>query len=211
MVPQIQDRLTSLQRRAFCPVHKKRIHSATRLFLFLFGAGILAACVNDLETIKKVSSKSSDPDERTKNLHVFYTDSGYAKVEVFAKLAETYSKPEALVKLKDGIEVRFFNEKGEIVSVLTALYGEIRQAKGTMFVRDSVQLFNAKKKQRLETEELFWNQKDSTIFTDKLVTIRTPEALFYGKGVRTKQDFSTYEFIKPQGKIRIKNKQDGIL
>lgn len=192
-------------------MYKKRIHSATRLFLLLCGTGILAACVNDLETIKKVSHKSGDPDQRTKNLHLFYTDSGYAKVEVSARLAETYSKPEQVVKFKDGIEVRFFNEQGEIVSVLTALYGEIRQTKGTMFVRDSVQLFNAKKKQRLETEQLFWNQKDSTIFTDNLVTIRTPEALFYGKGIRTKQDFSTYEFIKPQGKIRIKNKEDGTL
>jgi LPS export ABC transporter protein LptC len=184
-------------------------HSAILFFFVLLGT--LSACVNDLETIKKVSYKSGDPDERTKDLHVFYTDSGYAKVEVYAKLAETYSKPEPVIKLKDGIEVKFFDEKGEVVSVLTALYGEIHQTKGTMFVRDSVQLFNEKKKQRLETEQLFWNQKDSTIFTDKQVTIRTPEALFFGKGVRTRQDFSSYEFIKPQGKIALKNTQNGVL
>lgn len=181
---------------------------------FLFLAVLVAtltACVNDLETIKKVSYKSGDPDERTRDLHVFYTDSGYAKVEVFAKLAETYSKPEPVIKLKDGIEVKFFDEDGEVVSVLTALYGEIHQTKGTMFVRDSVQLFNEKKKQRMETEQLFWNQKDSTIFTNNQVTIRTPEALFFGKGVRTKQDFSYYEFIKPQGKIALKNTQNGAL
>ena len=192
-------------------MEQKRRHS---VFTSLLLSGItlmLFACVNDLETIKKVSYKSGDPDERTKNLHVFYTDSGYAKVEVFAKLAETYSKPQPVVKLKDGIEVKFFNEAGEVVSVLTALYGEIHQSEGRMFVRDSVQLFNEKKKQRLETEQLFWNQKDSPIFTDNLVTIRTPEALFYGKGVRTKQDFSTYEFIKPQGRIILKNKENGAL
>ena len=192
-------------------MNKQRTHSAFLFSFLLFLAATLTACVNDLETIKKVSYKSGDPDERTHDLHVLYTDSGYAKVEVFAKLAETYSKPEAVVKLKDGIEVKFFDENGEIVSVLTALYGEIHQSKGTMFVRDSVQLFNAKKKQRMETEQLFWNQKDSTIFTDNLVTIRTPEALFYGKGVRTKQDFSSYEFIKPQGRISLKNTQDGAL
>lgn len=211
MVQEIQDRLIRIIHsiaEAECSHKKNTVHSKKirHIIFFFFLAGILAACVNDLETIKKVSYHSGDPDERTKNLHVFYTDSGYAKVEVFAALAETYSKPEAVVKFKDGIKVKFFNDNGQVVSILTALYGEIRPRKGSMFVRDSVQLFNEKKNQRLETEQLFWNQKDSTIFTENLVTIRTPEALFYGQGVRTKQDFSTYEFIKPQGKILIKNK-----
>ena len=69
------------------------------------------------------------------------------------------------------------------------------------------QLYNEAKKQRLETEELFWTQKDSTIYTEKAVIIRTPEALFFGEGVRTKQDFSTYEFLKPKGKIDLKKKE----
>lgn len=176
-----------------------------KIVIFLCLSFIVFSCVNDLESIKKISYKSTDPDERMKDLHVFYTDSGYAKVEVYAKLAETYTKPKAVIKLKDGIEVKFFDSDGEVVSVLTALYGEIDQKEGKMFVRDSVQLFNQKKNQRLETEQLFWNQKDSSIFTDNLVTIRTPEALFFGQGVKTKQDFSTYVFKKPQGKVLIKN------
>lgn len=172
--------------------------------ILFFVALLLNSCVNDLDAIKKVSYKPGDPDERTNDLHVLYTDSGYAKVEVFAKLAETFSKPEPVIKLKDGILVNFFDDQGEIVSTLTALYGEIHQRKGSMFVRDSVQLFNSKKNQRLETEELQWNQKDSAIFTEKSVVVRTPEALFLGQGIRTKQDFSSYVFLKPQGKIKIK-------
>lgn len=166
---------------------------------------ILSSCVNDLDSIKKISYKPTDPDERTTELNVIYSDSGYAKVEVYAALAETYSKPERVTKLKDGLKVIFFDDDGKIISVLTALYGEIREQNGTIMVKDSVQLMNFEKMQRLETEELHWNQKDSTIFTEKAVIVRTPEALFFGKGIRTKQDFSTYEFLKPEGKIKIKN------
>lgn len=172
--------------------------------VFFLLLGFLFSCVNDIDSIKKISYRPTDPDERTTNMHVLYSDSGYARVEVFAKLTETYTLPEPLIKLKDGIEVHFFNDQGEIVSKLTALYGEINQRKGTMFVRDSVQLFNSEKKQRLETEELHWNQKDSAIFTEKSVVVRTPDALFFGKGIRTKQDFSSYIFTKPQGKISLK-------
>jgi LPS export ABC transporter protein LptC len=168
------------------------------LFLFF-------SCENSLDSIKKISFKSSDPNERTSDLNVIYTDSGYAKVEIFAKLAETYSKPERVVKLKDGIKVNFFDDNGEILSVLTALYGEVYESRGEIMVKDSVQLRNINKKQLLETEELHWSQKDSTIFTEKPVVVRTSEALFFGKGIKTKHDFSTYEFLKPEGKINIKN------
>lgn len=178
-----------------------------QVFCYLLVLGLLFSCVNDLDTIKKISYKPTDPEERTTDLNVFYTDSGFAKIEVYAKLAETYLKPEPVVKFKDGVKVKFFNDDGEVVSVLTALYGEIYQKKGLILVRDSVQLYNEAKKQRLETEELFWIQKDSTIYTEKAVIIRTPEALFFGEGVRTKQDFSTYEFLKPKGKIDLKKKE----
>lgn len=162
------------------------------------------SCVNDLDSIRKVTFKTSDPNERTSDLQVLYTDSGYARVQIFAKLAETYAKPVPVIKLKDGVKVNFFSEDGEIVSVLTALYGEIHQNEGTMFVRDSVELYNYKKKQRLETEELHWNQKDSTIYTNRAVVIKTPESILFGQGVKTKQDFSSYEFLQPKGIINLK-------
>lgn len=161
--------------------------------------------MNDLDSIRKITFKASDPDERTTNLAVFYTDSGFARIQVFAKLAETYTKPEPVIKLKDGVRINFFSDNGQIISVLTALYGEIHQEQGTMFVRDSVQLYNYEKKKRLETEELHWNQKDSMIYTDKSVIIRTPESILFGTGIRCSQDFSSSDFFQPRGKINVKS------
>lgn len=164
-------------------------------------AGILFSCVNDLAQVRIVGNDPKSPDEVTADLELFYTDSGAPKVRIYAKLAETYSLPEKVTKLKDGIKVDFYDETGEIVSTLTALYGEVQLSKNLMFVRDSVELYNYAKKQRMETEELFWNQKDSLIYTDKNVIVRSPDGVVYGKGIRTKQDFSTFTFYKPTGTI----------
>ncbi len=172
---------------------------------FFFGICLLIllfSCENDLETIRKVTYKSSDPVERTTGLKLHYTDSGFAKVELNARLAESYSKPIKVVKLKDGVKVKFFNSSGEVESILTSLYGEIR-GEGEMMVRDSVRLFNIKMGQRLETEELFWNQKTEAINTERSVIVRSKDGVFFGDGIRTTQDFLKYEFIKPRGKIKL--------
>ncbi len=166
--------------------------------------GFLFSCVNDLENIKTIAYDPGSPDEIMRDLKVFYTDSGFARVEVYAQLAETYSTPEEIMKLKDGLEVRFFDENGEVVSVLTASYGEIKNKQGLMMVRDSVILKNLEKKQQLETEELNWTQRDSSIFTKKNVIVRSEDGILYGQGIKTKQSFETYEFMKPHGKINTK-------
>ena len=72
-------------------------------------------------------------------------------------------------------------------------------------VKDSVRLYNYEKKQTLETEALFWNQKDSLIYSKSAVKVRSPKGTLFGEGIRTKQDFSKYEIIKPVGKFQLEN------
>lgn len=166
-------------------------------------AGILFSCVNDLEDVKKVTFDPKSPSEVTTDLEVFYTDSGYPKIRLYAKLAESYTTPKVVTKLKKGLKVDFYNESGLIVSTLTAKYGEIQTQEGKMMVRDSVQLYNHAKQQRLTTEELIWNQNDSLIYTDKSVVVTSPKEKLFGQGIRTKQDFSTFTFLRPTGKFNL--------
>ncbi|MBU2019574.1 MAG: LPS export ABC transporter periplasmic protein LptC [Bacteroidetes bacterium] len=166
--------------------------------------GFLFSCVNDLNDVKKISYDPKDPSEVTKDLEVFFTDSGYPKIRLYAKLSETFNFPKEITKFRKGLRVEFFNPDGTLVSTLTAQYGEIQTSEGIMVVRDSVELYNFQKRQRLKTEELIWNQKDSVIYTNKSVVVTEPKGILYGQGIRTKQDFSEYTFIKPRGKIDMK-------
>ena len=168
-------------------------------------AGILFSCVNDIDTIQKVTNDPNAPDEVTTDLEVFYNDSGAAQIRIYAKLAETFTHPQRVTKLKDGIKVDFFTSNGKIVSTLTALYGEVNFETGKMFVQDSVQLRNHSKDQVLETEQLFWNQKDSTIYTYKNVVVRTPKDVLYGRGIRSKHTFNEdkFQFFEPYGEVDV--------
>ncbi len=170
----------------------------------LFATGILfSSCVNDLDTIEKVTYDPTAPDEVTADLHLVYSDSGYTQILLTAKIAETYMVPQHITKLKDGLKVDFYNGKGDIASTLTAQYGEINYSTGIVTVRDSVILRNHRKKRHLETEALFWNQNDSTIYTDKNVIVKTEGkgVTGRGKGIKTTQDFSRYTILEPVGKF----------
>lgn len=170
----------------------------------LLATGILfSSCVNDLDTIEKVTYDPSAPDEVTEDLHLIYSDSGYTQILLTAKIAETYMLPKHITKLKDGLKVDFYNGTGDVASTLTAQYGEINYTTGIVTVRDSVILRNHKKKRHLETEALFWNQNDSTIYTDKNVIVKTEGkgVTGRGKGIKTTQDFSRYTILEPVGKF----------
>ncbi len=163
--------------------------------------GILFSCVNDLDAIQRVTYDPKAPDQVTENLELIYTDSGYVRVKVRAEYAEAYYKPKQVTKLRRGLKVDFYNETGIVVSTLTAQYGEVDHATGKMLVRDSVNLKNLAKEQLLETEELWWNQNDSTIYTDKNVYVTSPTESGYGQGIRTTQSFDTYKILNPVATI----------
>jgi LPS export ABC transporter protein LptC len=169
----------------------------------IFMAGIFFSCVNDLDTIQKVTFNEDAPNDVMREFNMFYNDFGYARVEIYAALAETYINPTHLTKLKDGVKVDFYSDDGIIISKLTALYGEVNYESGEILVRDSVSLLNLKKGQLLETEELFWNQNDSMIYTNKNVIIKSPDNSIqgWGRGIETTQEFSHYKIIEPYGKF----------
>jgi LPS export ABC transporter protein LptC len=173
-------------------------------YLFSLFGFLFISCENDIKTIQKVSYKPSDPDERTRNIKLIQTDSGFAKIALQAKLSETYHKPSTRIKFREGIEITLYTKTGKVQSILTALYGEIFQETGEMLFKDSVCLKNMQEKQTLLTEELHWNQNTQAIFTPKNVIVRSEDgSLFYGDGIKTSLDFKQYEFIRPKGKFKI--------
>lgn len=171
----------------------------------MISAGLLYSCVNDINKVKKITTLTNSPDETSEMLHIIYTDSGRAQIEIFATIAETYSTPKSLTKFKDGLKVNFYNEEGEIGSVLTSLFGEIDNSTGNVTVRDSVKLVNLAQKRTLETEVLYWNKNGDSIYTNKPVVITTPDMVLSGIGAWTTPEFDTAQFYKPTATIYLKD------
>lgn len=158
----------------------------------------LNACTNDFNSIKKITDDPKSPNEVSVNLNIYYADSGYAKLNIFASHAETFLNPH-ITYLKDSLKVDFYDEDGQITSTLTAKYGEVNHESGKMFVKDDVKLVNYADKRTLYTSILYWNQMDSTIYTDQQVRLVSPKGQAFGSSLKAKQDFTSYKITDPRG------------
>lgn len=173
--------------------------------VMIFMTGIFFSCVNDLDKVKKITTHPENPDETSEMFHVIFTDSGYATIEIFATIAETYSQPRSVTKFKDGLKVNFYKEDGTVGSVLTSLFGEHDVKSGNITVRDSVKLVNLEQQKVLETEVLYWSKSGDSIHTNKAVVITSPDMILTGVGAWTTPLFDTAQFYKPTAKIFIKD------
>ena len=166
------------------------------------------ACSNKLDDVERMSFNPKTPVESMVNFTLVHSDSGIARVSVYAAYSESYRDPEYKTYLRDSLRVNFYSPKGEIISTLSAKYGFINHTTQELLVEDSVRFYHYQKKQTLKTDRLIWTKKDSMIRTESPVFVHSEKAHFKGKGIEAKQDFSWYKILKPEGSIELEKEQE---
>lgn len=183
-------------------------------FARIFFSGILfcvatIGCRNTNEEIENLTgdSKSHQLDKAT-DVTLYYSDKGQMKAIIYAKefLRNEAAKP-PYADIKKGLKVEFLNDSLKVESTLTSVSARIYEAEGNVIVRENVCVIN-KKGEKLNTEELVWNQKLDKFYTDKKVTITTPpNQVMYGQGLEANADFSWYKINNLKGNISVDDKE----
>jgi len=128
------------------------------------------------------------------DVYIVVSDSSLVKMEMSGARQLEYQNGD--LEFPEGIKIVFYDKLGQKTSVLTALRG-FKNAKDNLFrVEGDVVVNNLQQKETLSTEELYWNPEEKTIFTDKFVTVETPDKLLFAEGMDADQDFTNYEFRK---------------
>jgi LPS export ABC transporter protein LptC len=103
----------------------------------------------------------------------------------------------------EGIYLEIYNEN----HVLTATYrsNTAKKNAGENFYigQGNVIVINIETGDELNTEELYWYQKEELFKTDKFVTIKSEGELHTGEGLEANQDFSFYTITRPKGTLSI--------
>ena len=174
------------------------------IYSFILFTALLSSCSGDMAQMKKIKGDKNAPNEVIKNFYLLFNEYGNTKLGVYADIAETYVKEERITQLKDSLKIDFYDADGSIQSSLYAKYGEINFATGEMFVKDSVHFHNLVDDRHMYTTILFWNQKDSMIYTNEKVKVVSDKGVGYGESFKARQDFSYYKITRPTGKYEFK-------
>jgi LPS export ABC transporter protein LptC len=165
---------------------------------------VLSACGNDIETVNQFIKKDEVSKERATNVEMLYSDSAVVRVRVKAPEMLHISDPEKPRQtFPKGIDVDFFDKNKVQSSRLLSRYAERDENNGLVHLRDSVRIWNDKQ-ERMDTEELFWDEGRQRIYSDKFVKITTPNEVIHGRGFESTSDFSHWTLKEVTGTVQSK-------
>lgn len=163
----------------------------------------LSACVNDPTEVAAFQERFDPKMEIAKGVNILYSDSAVLRVIVRAPTMHNFTDPgEERQEFPDGLHVTFLDEREDTSSTLIANWGVYLRRENRIIVRDSV-VWESIDLQRLETEELNWDEKKERIHTNKFVVLRQPDYLIYGYGLEADQDFENAKVLQVNGRVPV--------
>ncbi len=160
-----------------------------RLFFILLLLGAFSSC---RESVDPDALKVYDgPVNAATNIFLIHSDSAIIRSEITAPRQLEFQNGN--LEFPDGIEIKFFTVDGQLETTMRADRGYFIKESNLYRGEGNVQIKNLIKDQRLQTEEIFWNQAEKKIYTDKFVTIQERQTLFNGTGMEADDSFSTYK------------------
>ena len=168
----------------------------------LLGAGMLFSCKNDLDKVAAIEMPGTVPDRVTEQAEYLYTDSGVVRNRLRAARITEWGPPAKRTEVDGGLELVFNDAQGRRTSVLTAQRGLMDPGQQRMEVFGEVVFVNAKG-ERLETEQLTWEQDSARVRTDKAVRIQRGGDVIHGQGLVAAEDFSRYVIKRVTGTLHL--------
>lgn len=164
---------------------------------------MLFSCKNDLTVIQSLSITDSVPDEIAYDIELMYSDSGKVKAFLKSPSMVRQGTEDPVVEFPDGFKVIFYDSIDRPESEITARYGIMYEAEKKMEAKNNVVVRNIDKQEMLETEHLIWDRKSGIIYSDVFIKITKPDQVIFGDGLRSDQNFESYEIKNPTGELSI--------
>ena len=175
------------------------------IFICIVITVALFSCKDNMEVIDDASEFHDPQIETGQDVEIFYSEHGIVQAKIVAKKV-IRNLNNAITEMPEGVTVFFYEKDMVIDSKLTADYGEIDEKKELMKVTGNVVLTNSEN-ERLDAEELIWDQKREKIFSEKYVKITTADEIIHGQGFESDQEFKKYRIKNIQGTLKLNEKE----
>jgi LPS export ABC transporter protein LptC len=175
--------------------------------MLLAGTFAVHSCKNDIETINALTSELNLPDQSGFDIEIIYTDSGLIQGKIFAPEINKFSrKEEPYIEFPKGLKVVFFDSLERPESTIQAKYALFYEKKQLWEARNQVIAENPADGKKLETEQMFWDQKAERIYSEKFTRLTNSDGIFYGEGgFEARQDLSKWKLKGHSGTVNVRD------
>lgn len=183
--------------------HPLRSHISLPVALLLAVSAILLfSCKSEQEV--KEDDVQNMLTQQSENLTLIYSQNGNLSYRFETPLLERYQLAhEPYMEFRKGVKVETYNDSTHRVdATLTANYAiflenqQLWEAKGNVIATNATG-------QKLETEQLFWNQKSGRIYSNVDSKVTQGEDVIIGEGFESDEQFTDYTFRRPKGKVAV--------
>lgn len=188
---------------------KVLILDITKSIAVLISMAMLFSCNNDMRNLQQLSIQRKFPQGEAFDFKLVYTDSTKVVAVVTSKLNKDFTNQRMpYSEFPEGVKVEFYDQARH-KNIVEANYGIIYPSSDMVELRDNVVLttYDGKK---LKTSQLFWDQKEDWIFTDRefSFTDETKGTVTNGIGMDFDKKFSTVKAHKTTGILAIDDKDE---
>lgn len=157
-------------------------------------------CESNFKEVQKINFLEFSPSGEADSITLKYTDSGKIKAVLKGKKMLDYANVEyPFTEFPKGVDVTLYDGKGKRTFVRSDY---AIQFKGTEIIDLSGNVkIRTEDDQLLETEQLYYDQKNSWFFTEKKYKFTAPKGVSYGEGVDFDKDFKIMNTQKFSGQI----------
>ncbi|AVM50689.1 LPS export ABC transporter periplasmic protein LptC [Capnocytophaga sp. oral taxon 878] len=168
---------------------------------------LLASCTNDMKNLQELSIRKKYPQGEAFDFKLVYTDSTKVVAVLSSVLNMDFTNQQMpYSEFPEGVKLEFYDANRH-KNTVEAKYGIIYPTADMVELRDSVVLTTYDGKQ-LRSPQLFWDQKEDWIFTDREFTFTDHQKGTVTKGIGMDFDkqFSTVKAHKTTGVLAVEEK-----
>lgn len=190
----------------FSPEYYKKMTA----ILICFMAVVLHSCKNnDMEVIKAFGDPKKVPQLTMINPEIMHYSSSKLQARVRATEILRFERAESpYMEFPKGITIDFYDENLQIKGHIQAKYARYEERKQLWEARYDVEAVNDLG-DKLNTEQLFWNEASQKIYSEKYTKITNSEGVFIGEGGFTANqengNFTGWTLYSSKGRVSIRN------
>ncbi len=166
---------------------------------------LLGSCENDIEKINLLTGDSTYPDVTGEDIEVIYSDSASVRVQLLAEELKQYNTvDEPYIEFPEGLHVYFYDDSMQIESEIRADYTIYYIEEKLWHARGNVIARNIQKGDRLNSEELYWDEEKEIIYSNTFTRIENEKGTFYGQnGFESNQSLTKWRLIGSRGVVNV--------